>query len=262
MAWNDIREGNPLKETLEIGGTVVGSFVRMSSVEVAEACAHAGCDFIIIDMEHSPVTWERAAAMVIATESAGTVPLLRVSTWSRDLITRALDAGAHGVMIPQVETAAVARSVVAATRYGPDGTRGTASSRRSGFGLRIPLGEYVAAANRSVFVSVQVESVAAVSNVEEIAGIEGLDSIFLGLSDLSVDLAVPGEWHHPRLVEQVERVMAACAANDVAFGLPTPSAEFAKDYVGRGARFIATGDVGIFAEAMVKFVREVKPSSG
>jgi len=60
-------------------------------------------------------------------------------------------------------------------------------------------------------------------------------------------------------VEQVERVMAACAANDVAFGLPTPSIEFAQDYVGRGARFIATGDVGIFAQAMVNFVREVKP---
>ena len=261
MGWNDLRNGNLLKETLAQGGTVVGSFVRMSSVEVTEACAHAGCDFVIIDMEHAPVTWERAAAMIIAAEAAGTVPLLRVSTWSRDLITRALDAGAHGVMIPQVETAQVARSVVAATRYGPGGTRGTAGNRRSGYGLRIPIDEYVEAANRNVFVSVQVESTAAVSNVEEIAAVEGLDCVFLGLSDLSVDLSVPGQWHHPRLVEQIERIMAACAASGVAFGLPTPSVELARDYVNRGARFIATGDVGIFARAMEQFTREVKQSS-
>jgi len=261
MSWADLRNGNPVKDTLQRGGTVVGSFVRMSSVEVAEVCAHAGCDFVIIDMEHAPVTWERAAAMVTAAEAAGTVPLLRVSTWSRDLITRALDAGAHGLMIPQVETAAVTRSIVAATRYGRGGTRGTASNRRSGFGMRIPLDEYVAVANRSVFVSVQVESVAAVSNVEEIAAVEGLDCVFVGLSDLSVDLGVPGDWLHPRLVEHVERVIAACEVGGVAFGLPTPSIEFARDYVDRGARFIATGDVGILAGAMQEFVREVRPSS-
>lgn len=261
MGWNDLRDGNPLKDTLLNGETAVGSFVRMSSVEVAEACAHAGCDFVIIDMEHAPVTWERAAAMVIAAESAGTVPLLRVSTWSRDLITRALDAGAHGVMIPQVETAIVTRSVVAATQYPPGGTRGTASNRRSGYGLRIPLDEYVVVANSSVFVSVQVESAVAVSNVEEIAAVEGLDCVFLGLSDLSVDLGVPGDWYHPRLVEHAERVIQACVASGVAFGLPTPTVELAKDYVGRGARFIATGDVGIFGRAMQDFVREVKRSS-
>lgn len=260
MAWEDLRSGNPLKNTLETGGLVVGSFIRMSSTEVAEASAHAGCDFVIIDMEHAPVTWERAAAMITSAEAAGTVPLLRVSTWSRDLITRALDAGAHGVMIPQVETAAVARSVVAAARYGPNGTRGTASDRRSGYGLRIPLDEYVEAANRNVFVSVQVESVNAVSNIDEIAAVESLNSVFVGLSDLSVDLGVPGQWDNPRLVEHIDRVMEACAANGVAFGLPTPSVDFARDYVDRGARFIATGDVGVFARAMQDFVRGVKSS--
>ena len=131
MSWDDLRDGNPLKRTLASGGTVVGSFVRMSSVEVTEICAHAGCDFVIIDMEHAPVTWERAAAMVIAAEAAGTVPILRVSNWSRDLITRALDAGAHGVMLPQIDTAAAARDAVGATRYGPGGTRGTAGNRLS-----------------------------------------------------------------------------------------------------------------------------------
>ena len=261
MAWEDLRNGNPLKSTLDSGGLVVGSFIRMSSTEVTEAAAHAGCDFVIIDMEHAPVTWERAAAMITAAEAAGTVPLLRVSTWSRDLITRALDAGAHGVMVPQVETAAVTRSVVAATRYGPEGTRGTASGRRSGYGLRIPLDEYVEEANKNVFVSVQVESVSAVSNIEEISAIEGLDSVFLGLSDLSVDLGVPGEWDNPRLVKHIDRVMETCADNGVAFGLPTPSIDFAKNYVSRGARFIAAGDVGVFARAMQDFVRGVKTSN-
>jgi 4-hydroxy-2-oxoheptanedioate aldolase len=103
--------------------------------------------------------------------------------------------------------------------------------------------------------------VTAVSNVEEITAVEGLDTIFLGLSDLSVDLGVPGQWHHPRVTEHIDRVMEACAASGVAFGLPTDSPELAKEFVGRGARFIATGDVGIFSRAMQNFVREVKPSS-
>ncbi len=262
MSWDDLRTGNPLKRSLGAGETVVGSFVRMSAVESAEICAHAGCDFVIVDMEHAAVSWERAAAMVVAAEAAGTVPILRVSNWSRDLITRALDAGAHGVMVPQVETAAAARDAVAATRYGPGGTRGTAGNRRSGYGLRIPVAEYVKTANEATFVAVQVESVAAVENVEQIAAVEGLDCVFLGLTDLSVDLDVPGDWWHPSLVAHVDRVMEACATNDVAFGIPTPGLDLAREYVSRGARFIAAGDTGLFARAMQAFVEGVRSSSG
>ena len=261
MGWQDLRAGNPVKDGLEAGGTVFGSFVRMSSVEVTEACAHAGCDFVIIDTEHAPATWAQQSAMIIAAEAAGTVPILRVSNSSRDLITRGLDAGAHGIMVPQIETTDAAAAAVAATRYGPDGTRGVATNRRSGYGLKMSYPEYLEASNRSTLVVLQIESRAAVEQVDAIAALPGIDCLFVGLADLSVDLDVPGAWDDPTLATHVERIITACRRNEIAFGLPVPTSEIALRWMERGARFIATGDIGIFATAMRSFLEEVRSSS-
>jgi len=262
MSSPDIRAGNPLKDILGSGGTAIGTFVRMASPDVVELAGYAGCQFVLIDMEHSPVTWERAGTMVMAAEAAGTVPVIRLSRGSRDLVSRALDIGAHGVMVAQVETAEETAAIVAATRYGSDGTRGTAGTRRSAFGLTMSLAEFVPAANAATFVSVQVETVASVDNVESIAAVEGVDCLFIGLSDLSVDLDLPGQWDHPDVLEQVARVQAACDANGVACGVPVPDAGFAAGFMDRGARFIATGDVGVLGRAMRSFVEEVRRSAG
>ena len=235
--------------------------MRVNSIEMVEICAHAGCEFVIIDAEHSPVGWERTQAMIIAAEAAGTVPILRVSNWSRDLVTRGLDAGAHGVMIPQIETVEAAAAAVAATRYGPDGTRGTAGNRRATYGLRMSLDEYTAAANASTLVSLQIESVEGVENVEEIAAVPGIDVLLVGLADLSVDLGIAGDWNDPLVLGHVDRILAACKANGVAFGVPTPGADLANFYIRRGARFIAAGDMALFANSITRFLEEVRPSS-
>ena len=249
MGFVDIREGNPLKRTLSEGGVAVGMFLRLPGFELAELCAHAGSDFVLVDLEHSTTTWEQAATMVLAAESAGAVPVLRLSNPARDLITRALDIGAHGVMVAQVETVETARAVVAATRYGSGGTRGTAGSRRSGFGLRIPLGEFTEAANRATFVSVQVESLEGVRNVGSIAAVPGIDCILAGLSDLTVDLGVLRGVGSPfGCVSCAMEISAACDANGIAFGVPAPDPDFAARYLARGARLIAAGDVGVFGQ--------------
>lgn len=261
MGWEDVRDGNRLKHALAGGQTVVGAFVRMSAVEAAEVCAHAGCDFVITDAEHAAVSWSQAMAMMIATEAAGSVPIMRVSNWSRDLITRALDAGAHGVMVPQVETAEVAAAAVAATRYGPGGTRGTAGSRRNGFGLRMAYGEYVEAANAATAVILQVESMAAVENVDAIAAVPGIDCLFIGLTDLSVDLGVAGQYDAPEVDAAVDRVLSAGVANGVAIGVPTTSVEMAHGYLARGVRLVATGDSGLLGKAVRAYVEGVRSSS-
>ena len=260
MGFVDIRDGNPIKTTLSQGRIAVGMFLRLPGMELAELCTHAGCDFVLIDMEHSTITWEQAGAMVLGVESAGTVPVLRLSTPARDLITRALDVGAHGIMVAQVESPETARAVVAATRYGSGGTRGTAGSRRSGFGLRIPLGEFTEAANRATFVSVQIESVEGVRNARSIAAVPGIDCILAGLSDLTVDLGVSGEWEHPTVVSHAMQIKSACDANGIAFGVPAPDIGFAARYLARGARLIAAGDVGLFGRAMRAFVEGVRQS--
>lgn len=262
MGLPDIRAGNPLKDSLAAGESAIGTFVRIPAPDAVELCGHAGCEFVLIDMEHSPITWESAAAMVVAAEAASTVPIIRLSRGDRDFVSRALDIGAHGVMVARVETEEEARAIVAATRYGSDGTRGTAGTRRNAFGLLMSLGEFVPAANRSTFVSVQIETVAAVRNVEAIAGVNGLDCLFVGLSDLSVDLDLPGQWDHPDVLEQVALVQDACDAHGVACGVPVPDAALARTFLERGVRLIATGDVGILGRAMRDFVEEVRASAG
>lgn len=261
MSWDDIRAGNPVKQTLAAGGSSLGAFVRLGSVEAVEICGHAGCDFVIIDAEHSPIGWERTQAMIIAAEATGTVPILRVSNWTRDLITRGLDAGAHGIMVPQVETGEAAAQAVAATRYGPGGTRGTAGNRRATYGLRMPLAEYIAASNSSTLVVLQIESVAAVENVDAIAGVDGVDALLVGLTDLSVDLDEPGNWDHPTVAAYVDRVIAACEGRGIAFGVPVATSAMARDYLARGARFVAAGDTGLFSQSLTRFLEEVGPSN-
>ncbi len=260
MPWRDIRTGNATKDALSRGETVVGAFVRSPSAEVVEVCAHAGCDFVLIDLEHSTTSWDRTSAMIIAAEAAGTTPIARISNPSRDLITRVLDIGAHGVMVAQVESADTAAAVVAATRYGPDGARGTAGGRGSGWGLKMSMAEFQTAANQSTFVSVQVESRSAVAQVGAIAAVDGINCVFVGTSDLTTDLGVPGEIDHPSFVGALDAVHTGCDAAGVAVGYPVATAEQAKAYQCRGSRFIATSDTGMLARAMSAFVGEVRRS--
>ena len=262
MAWYDVRRGNPLKEALSSGATVVGSFIRMPTPEVAEICAHAGCDFVIVDSEHTPVGWEKIASIIVSAENAGTTPILRVSNSSRDLISRGLDAGAHGIMIPQIEDGPTAAAALAATRYGPGGTRGTAGNTRTGYGMKMGYSDYVEAANDAVFVALQIESSTGVEAVSDIAAAEGLDCIFIGLTDLSVNLGYPGDYGHATVEKEVDEIFAKSAELGIPVGVPVADHEMAEKYIQRGARFIAGGDVGMFGKAVRSFVEGVRRSSG
>lgn len=258
MGWRDIRDGNPIKEALREGGSVVGCFIRSPSVEMVEVCAHAGCEFVLIDLEHSSTSWDRVAAMIIAAEAAGTTPLVRVSNPSRDLVSRVLDLGAHGVMVAQVDSAEAAAAVVAATRYGPDGSRGVAGGRGSGWGMRMSMADFQAAANQATFVSVQVETRLAVERIADIAAVDGLDCVFVGTSDLTTDLGVPGSYEHADVARALDRVHESCDATGVAVGYPAGTVPDAAGYRKRGARLIACSETGILANAMSAFTREVK----
>ena len=261
MSWRDLRLGYPVNDRLADGGTAVGSFVQLGSPEVADICGHAGCAFLLIDLEHSATSWSQLGALIVSAEAAETTPIVRVSNATRDLITRVLDLGAHGVMVAQVDDAATASAVVAATRYGPNGTRGSAGGRGSGWGMRMTAAEYQDAANASTFVSVQVENRRSVDAVDEIAAVEGLDCVFVGLSDLTSDLGILGQWDHPDLDAALGRVHAACDARGVAVGYPALDVAMARKLFDRGGRLIATGDTGQLARAMSSFVTEVQSFS-
>jgi 2-keto-3-deoxy-L-rhamnonate aldolase RhmA len=121
--------------------------------------------------------------------------------------------------------------------------------------------EYTEAANRATLVSIQVETVAGVEAVEEIAAVPGIDCIFIGLSDLAVDLGMAGRWTDAVVSEQVDRVISACETHGVALGVPAVDPAMAAEYAARGARFLAAGDSSLFARAVTDFVREVRQSN-
>jgi 4-hydroxy-2-oxoheptanedioate aldolase len=261
VSWYDVRDGSPLKRLLAEGGPAIGVFVRMPSLEVVEMCGHAGCDFIIVDGEHAPLGWERVAALVMATENAGMTPLIRVSNGTRDLISRGLDSGAHGVMVPQIESAQAARDAVAAATYGPEGTRGTAGNTRTGYGMVMGYDEYVRPANEAKVVVIQIESAASVENIEEIAAVDGIDCLFVGLTDLSVNLGYPGDYSHPEVEEHLDRVFTAAANQGIPIGVPAADPEMASRYIKRGVRLIGTSDTGLFGRSVKGFVEGIDRSN-
>lgn len=258
MGWIDIRDGNQLKERLRRGETVLGCFQRVPAPQVTEVCAAAGFDFVVVDTEHTPVSTERVADLVRAAEAAGIPALVRVGSHDPAAIAPLLEAGPAGLHVPQVPSAAAAAAVVRATRYPPHGSRGLASPRQAGYGTRMSLAEYVRASEEAVLLVVQVENLAALEEVEAIAAVPGVDALFVGLTDLSQDFGVPGEYGHPKLREAVDRVLRAGEAQGKPVGVPVSGPAMAEEYRARGARYLAANDIRLLLESSQALVERLR----
>lgn len=245
-----MRRQNRVKATLRAGGTVVGSFLKLPALEAAEAMALASFDFLVVDLEHTPLDYETAQMLVAACEGPGAVPLLRVAENRPVEVLRALDVGALGVHVPQVQTREQAEQAVRAVRYGPAGRRGLSLSHRAaGYGLRAA-DEYLREAAEELLLVVHVEDEEGVVNVAEIAGVEGVDVVFLGLADLSNALGVPHQLDHPRVQQAAERVLSVCRRSGVPVGVFVGSADQAQRLHAQGARYIVfSSDIALLASA-------------
>ena len=255
MTFPDIRTDRRFKDKLIADELTLGTFIQVGGPEVVEICGAVGLDFVILDTEHTPVGWERLSAMCLSALYSGHVPAAphrHDATGARD--ARALDAGARGVVFPQVQSAEEATVAARACRYPPDGTRGAAGSRNMGWGVTMTLADYIPEANRGIVCVVQIESREAVDQVDAIAAVVGVDSLFVGLSDLSVDLGCPAEYAHPDLEAALDRVLAAGRAHGVAVGIPIADFSRAADYRRRGVSFFTTTDRGIVANGMKSFL--------
>jgi 4-hydroxy-2-oxoheptanedioate aldolase len=199
----------------------------------------------VIDMEHTPISLERVAELVRAAEAAGIDAIVRVPSVDAASISRSLETGAVGVQVPLVRSAADAEIAVRATRFAPRGTRGLASPRQTGYGARMSVGDWVDLSERRTVVVVQIEDRNGLEQAEAIAAVDGVDVVFVGLTDLSRDLGVTGRYDAPELLEAVERIRSAAAAAGKAFGVPAADAEAAARQRLAGARFVAGDDVRI-----------------
>lgn len=203
---------NPLKAMLDAGGTVFGSFVSLPEPGIVEAIGYAGYDFVIIDMEHSPIDFGDLRCLLAAADAAGVASIVRVGTPDANPILRVLDTGALGVMVPHVRSVEDARAVVSACRYYPDGKRGVNSATRAaGFGLA-DFGTHVQASNREVLTIGLIEDPEGVDDITAIASVPGLNIVCPGPGDLSGALGVPGQPQHPTVQAAVQRVVDAVNA--------------------------------------------------
>jgi len=249
---------NELKRKLAEGKTVVGSFVYVPSAKLTEIIGLCGFDFVVIDMEHGPVDTSIAEDMVRAAEVSGTTPLIRVSHNSPHLVLRALDIGAQGIHVPEINTTEDARLAADSMKYGPVGHRGLAGTRAADYGLRQPLGEYAPIANQETMCIAHIESEQAVKNLDQLLQVPGIEIYYLGPEDISNSLGIPGQSRDPRVIGLVEDgIRQIVAAGKIAGCIAADSAQ-ARRYVELGVRYIASHAIRFMANGSSSFLNEVR----
>ena len=251
-----------IKSTLRSGEVIVGTFVMEFAVpQIATILASAGADFIIVDMEHTTFTMETVGRIVRAARGSDLPSIVRVPDKERQFISRALDAGASGVMIPRVESREDIENVVNWAKYAPEGDRGVA------FGIghtdygdfrKLDGVKYTLQANEEIFIIGQIETAKSVENIDEILATDGLDAIFLGPYDLSTSLGISGQLDHPLIVESIEKVIAKAKESQIVLGSYVNDFESGKRWADAGVQFIACGNDAFlitcrFAEQSEKF---------
>ena len=224
---------NILKEKLAQGKQPLGTFVGTASPAVVECLGCAGLDFVILDNEHSPVEAETTAARVRAAELRNVTPLARVREISRPAILKLLDVGVQGLIIPDVRGTEDVRRVVDYAKYAPVGRRGFCPSRKDGWGTDPQCGvlDTMAHFNQETLVIPQCETAEALSDIETIAAMDGVDGIFIGPFDLSISMGMPGDFENPQFRAALARILSACRAAG------KPCLIFAGDGAGAAVRF-------------------------
>ena len=226
-----------LKKKLKKGQVCFGTFIRLGPAAV-EILGHAGWDFVVIDMEHGVFDFTNVEHMVRAARCAGITSLVRVPEPNPSYIMRVVDAGAEGVQIPQVDSAQMAKLVSQAARYFPEGKRGLCSYVRAAGYSAIPPDVHMATSNDEVLTVVHIEGEAAASQIKDIVETPGIDVIFLGPWDLSQSLGVPGKTKDPRVIEVMEKVIAACKERGIVLGTFVREVEDAKRWIDLGIQYM------------------------
>jgi 4-hydroxy-2-oxoheptanedioate aldolase len=226
---------------------VVGVFAAIPHPVAAEVSAAAGPDFLCIDWEHSQIGRDRIEDLIRASDIHGVPAMVRVPGHAQEWIAAALDAGASGVLVPRVATATQARAAVMATRYPPIGERGVGPGRASAYGYRIP--DYLETANSNIVLALQIETADGLANIQEIAGVEGVDVIFIGPGDLSVSIDAMGPAGQEKLNAAIESITKAALAAGKTAGIFRPSADDVAKWTQAGISFYILASDAMFLGA-------------
>lgn len=243
----DTITGAQFKQQMREGKPKMGLFLNSHSPTVAEQLAHSGYDWLLVDMQHGPMGYEKLSAMLAAIALGGAKSMVRVAGYSdRAGIQQALDLGADGVLVPYINTAEEARQAVSCTRYPLGGTRSVYFPQRSM--NKAGLLGYAGAANDNVIVALQVETASCIENMAAIAAVPGVDMLFLGQNDLcmSMGLYVKYEFPHmytsPELLAATNILVAEAAKNKVILGIFLFGTSRVGEFLEKGFTFLSVGN--------------------
>jgi 4-hydroxy-2-oxoheptanedioate aldolase len=235
----------------------LGSWVTSGSPTVAEALGHCGFDFLVVDMEHSPIDIVDAVALLRAIAGTPAQPLVRLAWSDQVMVKRVLDAGARTLMFPFIQTVQEARAAVSYTRYPPEGVRGVAGIHRASRYGRA--NDYFKTANNGIAVVLQLETPEAIDRLPEIAAVPGVDALFVGPGDLSAAMGRIGEVGHPEVQTLIAKAAHTAHAAGKAIGIVGGNPDMLGRFLGYGYDWVAVAsDIALMTGRAVDWVTALK----
>lgn len=244
-------------DRLRAGERVVGTMFRVvRSPAAARMVAHGGLDFFMLDLEHGPYSLESVADIFAVGKAAGAGCCVRVPELSKGYVSRAMDCGAEGVMVPMVDSASDARLLAHWSRYAPAGARGLGSSGgHTGYSKIGPAAEFMSQANSESLAIAQIETRGALAEIDEIAAVEGIDVLLIGPNDLAISLGCAGELESEAVREAIGRVAEAAATHGKVLGMHGPD-WMLEEWLGKGLRFVMSSlDANLLLDGMSAIAR-------
>jgi 4-hydroxy-2-oxoheptanedioate aldolase len=231
---------NHVKHNLQGGKVSVGTWLSIPSPFSAERCGRLGFEWLVIDMEHNPISIDMAAMMIMAINQTPTAPMVRIPWNHPEHIKRVLDAGAWGIVVPMVCSKEEAEQAVEAAKYHPQGFRSNGGGRYE-LSFDADRATYTSRANDEIFVAVQIEHIDAVERAEEILSVPGVDACFIGPNDLMTSMGMLGKMdvEAPQVREAFEHVVQVSNKVGVAPGIHARSGADVTRRIKEGFRFIA-----------------------
>jgi 4-hydroxy-2-oxoheptanedioate aldolase len=252
---------NTALATWRAGGQTVGGWLSLANTHTAELMAHAGFDWLCIDLQHGLLDYGDLRAMLPAISTTDTIPIVRVSGNDPREIMKVLDAGALGVIVPLVNTRAEAEAAVSACRYPPLGGRSFGPIRAALYGGP----GYIAEANDEIACIVMIETRDGVANLEEIITTPGLGGVYIGPGDLGYALGLPpvGAIDEPAHIETMGKILATCKRHGVPVGAHTTGLAETRRRLKEGYNFLTLGaDAGFMIQAASADLAAVRETQG
>lgn len=244
------------KQQIHSGQPLIGTIQSLNVPEITELLVLAGFDWLFIDLEHSPIDVPGAQSILQA--AASRCPcIIRVPSHDEIWLKKVLDIGAHGVIVPQVKSAAEAEQIIQCCYYPPQGTRSVGLARAHDYGMGF--NRYIAEANQDISIILQIEHIDAVNQIESIARVPGIDALFIGPYDLSGSLGKIGQVNDHEVLDCIKKVQQVCQNLHMPVGIFTANPQQVPDLVEQGFTVIAVGiDTMLFGQTLKQILQAIK----